>query len=400
MTITDVKTHLTGMLHGGTLNKVRNFEYALERAAANLLANIKPVDSEREAALTSLIYDDIYNYALPSDFGWLNDLRPQGERTHLEAASRRFAEPFDLKKALTNKQVSIEGREATKFIRVNWRTHAPIVIDQMNKTTGWSVVGSASGLKAQTLYKVSGNASLEFDLSATGQGIQKTTLSTIDLTDEDEQADVFGWIHLPTSTDVTRLTSSTVRWGNDLTANYWESAAVTKQADDSAFKVGWNLLKWLWSAAAETGTVAPATIDSFRIVFAVTGAITNIKVDALVFAVGRNFDLKYYSVYAFKNTSGTYLIRPTSDSDEVIFSGTALEIFLEEARKECAAQMEGEDSGFDIRFANARLHGNADSPDPISRMGLYAKYRVEFPSQTKRAVRTWANPRSGAFWRV
>ena len=386
-TIQTVKTHLIGRLHGGSLNKVRNIEYALERAANNVLAHIKPVDSERETALTSLIYDDIYNYPLPSDFGGIIDIKPQDTRTALDVSSRRFAEPFDLRKSIADKQISIEGREGTKFIRINWRTRAPITIDQMNATTGWSAVGGATGLRAQTLFKVSGNASLEFDLAATGDGMQKTTLGTIDLADEDEAADVFGWVHLKNSTDLANFNSATVRWGNDLTANYWQSAAETDQADGSAFKVGWNLLKWLWSDATETGTVAPATIDSFRIVFDIDAAISNIKVDALVFAIGRNFDIKYYSQFAFKSVSGTYLVRPSSDDDEVILSGTAFECFLEEAIKECAAQIEGQDSGFDISFANQRLHGDAGSPDPMQRIGLYAKYRVEFPSNVKRAVR-------------
>ena len=391
------------MLHSGTLSKVRSVEYALERAAANLLANIKPVDSEREAALSSLIYDDIYNYPLPSDFGWIIDLRPQGNRTHLEAASRRFAEPFDLKKALTDKQVSIEGSEGTKFIRVNWRGRSPILIDGADSLTAngtWAVVATASGLRLQTLYKISGNSSVEFDLAATGDGVSFIKTTAIDLTDEDEVADEFWWVHIPTAAALANFNSATGRWGNDLTTAYWDSVAQTAQADGSAFKVGWNLIKFPWSTATETGTVAPATIDSFRIIFNIDAAIANMRVDSALFAVGRNFDLKYYSAYAFKNTAGTYLIRPTSDEDEVIFSGTALEIFLEEARKECAAQMEGEDSGFDIRFANARLYGNADSPDPMMRIGLYGKYRVEFPSQTKRAVRSWTNPRSGNFRRV
>ena len=387
------------MLHGGTLTKVRNIEYALERAANNVLANIKPVDSEREVALTSLIYDDIYNYALPSDFGVIIDLRPQEPRDTLDSASRRYAEPFDLRKSLAAKTISIEGREGTKFIRVNWRTRAPDLADGMNATTGWSAVGTASGLRKQTLYKISGSASLEFDLAATGDGIQKTTLATLNLTDEDEAADVFAWVRIPSAAALALLTSVTAIWGNDVSTAYWTGVAQTAQADSSAFKVGWNLIRWPWSSATETGTVAPATVDSMKLTFAITGAISNILVDSIVFAVGKDFELKYYSAYGFKNTAGTYIIRTTSDSDEVIFSGTALECFLEEARKECAAQIEGDDSSFDIRFANARLHGETGSSDPIGRMGLYAKYRAEFPSQTKRPVRQWSSVRSGNFSR-
>ena len=103
MTIADIKQHLIGQLHGGSLNKIRNIEYAFERAATSVLSSIKPVDSERESALSSLIYDDIFNYALPSDFGYIIDLRPQDNRNSVDASSRRYSEPFDLKKAITNK---------------------------------------------------------------------------------------------------------------------------------------------------------------------------------------------------------------------------------------------------------------------------------------------------------
>jgi len=361
-TVQDVKNHLTGMLHAGSsLKKVRNFYHALERAANNTLANIKPVDSERTAALTSLIYDEVYDYPLPSDFGWPIDLKPQGERDNIEVAKRRFAEPFDFLKELEQKTISIEGNEGTKVLRTNWRGNAPILVDSMNAVGDWAAAGSASGLKAQELHKISGNASLEFDVTATNDGIQNTALDTINLTDEDEIADMFAWLNIPTAADLANFNSITAYWGNDLTANYWQGAAETDQADGSAFKVGWNLIKWLWSDATETGTVAPATIDSVQFLVNVDAAINNLRIDNPVFVVGRNFDLKYYSAYAFKNSAGTYLQRPTDDGDTVIFSNIAFQIFLEECRKECAAQIEGEDSAFDIRFANARLYGNPDS---------------------------------------
>lgn len=400
-TILEVNNHLSGMLHAGSsLSKVRNPYHALDRAAKNVLANIKPIDSERETALTSLIYDDVYNYPLPSDFGWLIDLRPQGTRASYEQAARRYAQPFDLKKEIKQRTESIEGRDGTKFFRVNWRTNAPITIDETNAVGDWSEVASATTPVVQKLHKISGNGSLETDITDTGDGIQNTALTTIDVSDEDEQADVFGWIYLPTASDVSNFNSATVIWGNDLTTNYWTSAAEDDQADGTAFKTGWNLLKWSWSDATETGTVDPSEVDSFQITVNVDAAISNIAFDSFVFAVGRSFDIKYYSAYSFKNTSGTYLERPTSNNDSVVFSGTAFEIFLEEARKEYAAQIEGNDSAFDIRFANARLYGNPDSPDPIMRMGLYAKYRAEYPSQTRRPVRMWSNIRTGNYRNV
>lgn len=395
MTITDVKNHLVGMMHAGSsLNKVRNLYYALERASNNVLANIKPIDSERTASIASLIYDDIYNYPLPSDFGWPIDLLPQGTRNNSDDAARRFARDFDLLKGIRDKTASIESKDGTKVLRLNWRGRAPITIDGMNAVGDWSTVATASNLELQEIYKISGAASLQFDIAVSGDGIQNTALDTIDLSDEDEIADKFVWMYIKNSTDLGNLNSITAVWGNDLDTNYWTSTAVTTQADGSAFKVGWNLVKFTWGDATETGSVSPSTLDSIKYTFDVDAAITNICLDAPVFVVGRAFDIKYYSAYGFKNSGGTYLVRPSSDDDEVIFTGTALQIYLEECRKEIAAQIEGQDSAFDISYAEHRLYGNPGSPDPILRAGLYAKYRSEYPSQVRKPVGSWARPRN------
>ena len=196
---------------------------------------------------------------------------------------------------------------------------------------------------------------------------------------------------------VANLTSITAIWGNDLTTNYWTGVAQTTQADGTAFRAGWNLIKIPWSTATETGTVAPATIDSFKLTIAAIGAISNIRVDNIIFSLGTAFDIKYYSRYLFKNSAGTYLARPTDNSDTVIGDGDVNNIFLYELLKVCAHQIEGEDSGFDINFANSQLNGDPTSPDSIQRMGLYAKVRSENPSQSKKAITSWS---SGPRWRI
>ena len=397
MTITNIKEHLIGMIHSGSLAKVRNFEAACERAANNLLTHIDPIETIRTVGLSQVIHDDIYNYAIASDFKKIIDLYPQDNRQSLDSASRPYIERFDLLKAITEKTVSIEGSEGNKILRVNWRSRQGLTLNTMNSLTAngtWSVVGSATGLKATTLYKVSGSASIEFDLVASGDGIQNTTMTSIDMTDQDEVADVFVWVYFGS---VSVLTSISSIWGNDLTTNYWTSVAQTTQSDGTAFRVGWNLIKFPWATATETGTVDPTTIDSFKLTIAATGAINNIRVDNIIFSIGRNFDMKYYSRFLFKNSAGTFITRPTTDDDTVIGDNDLNNIFLFELLKACAQQIEGEDSGFDIRYANTELNGDPTSPDPVMRMGLYANYRAEYPSQSKKAVTSYS---SGPRFRV
>lgn len=390
MTWADVKQNLAGMMHGTTLNRVRNIEMAAERAQNALLSRIDPIDTQREAALANVVHDDIYNYPLASDYKKLIDLYPQDDRKSTDSALRVYPERFSLQSLIRNKQVTIESREGTKFIRINWRSRQGKVAHTMNSLTAngtWSTVGGAANIVLDKLFKISGSASIRFNLVTTGDGLQNSGLTALDLSDWDEQADWFIWLYFPS---VSALISVTARWGNSASV-YWQSEAQTAQADGTAFKVGWNLIRFPWTSATETGTVDPNEIDFFRFTIAATAAISNIRADNILVSLGRNFDIKYYSQFIFKNSAGTFISRPTADDDEVVLTGTALQCFFMELLKAAAQQAEGEDSAFDITFANLELRGDPASPDPIQRMGLYAKHRAEYPSAAKSASTMWFN---------
>ena len=378
-TITQVDEHLIGLGHSGTLNKIRNKYAMYERTASVFLQKCKPLETMRLGTLSSLVYDDIYNYALPSDYNSLVDLIPQDDRTNWDKSYRRFAGQFDLEKAIKQKTISIEGDGGSKIIRINWRTRQGKAIHTMNSVTDngtWSAVGTATGIIANEIFKISGSASIEFDLAATGDGIQNTTMTAVDLTDYDEQSSFFAWVYFGA---VSALTSVSARWGNDLTTNYWTSVAQTTQADGTAFKVGWNLVKFPWETATETGTVAPATVDSFRVTIAATGAIANIRVDSILCVIGRNFDIKYYSKFLFKNSAGTWISKPTTDDDTVLIDNDSLPMFLYELLKSMAHQVEGTDSAFDISYAENELKT------------LYPAFRSEYPDQRKQPVARYSS---------
>lgn len=348
-----------------------------------MLSKIDPVDTIRLAALTNTVHDDVYNYALPSDYKKIIDLYPQTRRDSHDLSVRRYAENFDLQKKLKDQTISIEADNGTKNIRINWRTRAPKTINELNTLTAngtWSAVATASGLVADSIDYVSGSGSVQFDVAASGDGIQNTSMTAVDLSDEDEVGDFFVWFKVKNSTDLGNLTSVSLLWGNDLTTNYWTGVAQTTQADGSAFKVGWNQIRVPWSTATETGTVAPATVDSLRVTFSVSAAISNIRVDNIVCSIGRNFDIKYYSKFILKNTSGTFITKTTSDDDTIILDSDSIQIYILETLKACAHQLEGKDSGFDMQYAMTELEV------------LYKKYRSEYPSQAKKMIGQYGSP--------
>jgi hypothetical protein len=379
-TISQIKEHLTGMGHGGTLNKVRNIEAMFERAAATFLLLLHPVESMRTAALANPIHDDIYNYALASDFGSLIDLIPQDNRQSWDRAVRDSVGNFDLQKAIKSKTVSIEGSEGAKIIRINWRSRQGKLLHNMDSVTAngiWAIVGSASGIAADTIFKKSGSASIKFTHVVSGDGIQNITMTAVDLTSENGVADIFVPVFFSTVP-----TSVTAIWGNDLTTKYWTGVAQTTQADGTAFQVGWNLLKFSWSAATQTGTVAPATIDSFKITVAGT-ALGTMRVDNILFSIGRNFDHKYYSKYLYRNTAGTWISKPTSDDDSVMINNDTLPQYLMECLEAMSQQTEGTDAAFDLGFAERTL------------ARLYPAYRGLYPSQVKKTSASYGNRNPG-----
>ncbi len=391
LNLTEAQIHLTSLLHGGSLNKVRNPYYAFGRAANTFLSKIKPLETIRLAGLSQTVHDDLYNYALPSDFHSVIDLAPQAERNSNDQGTRVFSEPFDRRKKLDDKDFTIEARDGTKMMRINWRQRSSKLLnsnDSYNGNGTWIAVATASGIQTDTIYKYSGGGSVRFDLAASGDGISNIGMSAIDLTDEDEVADVIIPIYLPS---VTNLTSITLQWGNDITTKYWTGVAQTTQADGTAFKVGWNIIAVPWSTATETGTVAPATIDSFKITLATTGAIADIRVDNILFGIGFPFDIKYYSKFLFKNTSGTYITQPTAEDDTIVLDNDSMQIYLLETLIAMAQQVEGSDSGFDIGFAKKELHGDPSALDVAGRAGLYQLYRAEHPSESKKQVTSYGS---------
>ena len=388
-TIGEVQNNLIGLSHSGTLNKVRNVYNLYERAANNMLSKIKLLESMRTAPLADAVHDKLYSYAVPTDFMSLVGIYPSGERGLYDDVARVFAEQFDRRKGLDDKKISIEGNNGNKIFRINWKNRTPKILSNMDSYNGngtWVIVGTASGLTTDTQYKYSGGGSVRFSVAVTNDGIQNTTLSAVDLTDEEGIADFVVPIYLPVATN---LNSVAFSFGNDLTTNYWTTDEVYTQFDGTAFQVGWNILKFNWNDAVEHGTVDPTAIDAVSFTFNVDAAIADIRVDNILCSLGSIFDVKYYSKYLFQTAAGVRIAQPSLDTDYVICDSDSINIFLYECLDEIAHQVEGEDSSFDILQVSKKLYGDPRSQDPVGRIGLYARYRAEHPAQNKKAVTSY-----------
>lgn len=391
--LSTIKEHLIGMSHGGTLDKVRNQNALFERAGAKFLLKAKPLDVMRTAPLASVVHDDLNRYAFPVDYGTLVDLIPEDNRQLWDSAVRNSAGQFDLHKALKNRVISIEGSEGGKILLVNWKSRSPKVLNTMDSLTAngtWGAVATASNVAADTITKRKGSASIRFDVAATGDGISNTTMTAVDMTNENGVAEVLFDLYIKNAADLANLTSITPTWGNDLTTKYWTAVALTAQADGSALQVGWNSMRAPWNTAVQTVSIVDVTaIDSLKFTATVLAAISKLRIDNVRFSIGRNFDVKYYSKYLFKIvTTGLYASRPATDDDLVLVDNDSLPLYLFECLKDMAHQVEGTDSAFDITYARQEL------------AELFPFFRAEYPSQSKKMTSNYGGkPRFGRFSR-
>jgi len=382
-TISNLKDDLTGLAHSTSLNKIQNKNSLFNRVAKKVLARIDPPTTIRSQQITNAVHGDIYDYSCPDDLKGKKvvDIKPQVNRDEGDSLSQRYSKRFDLRKG--NNTFYIAYKDGESRLRLSKAiAPSPTAIHQLNSISDngtWVVGGDAENLAKDTLHHVDGSACLNFDLDGSGTTgyIENSTMTDIDLEDLDEIAQIFVWVYLP---DASAITNVILRWGNSSTV-YW-SDAQTSPHDQDSFKNGWNLIAFDWNGATETGTVDPTAIDYVRVTITYDGtADTDFRVDKISASSGEIWEVEYYSKYLFQSSGGTWKETTNADTDIINLDTESYNIFTFECLLAMAQQAQGEDSSFDINFAEKELYGDPNSPDPVRRMGLYAKYAEDNPSQ-------------------
>ena len=386
-TISQIKTKITSRLHGTTLNKISDFYTICQDAAELMLARIDPVETTRKAGLTNAVYDNIYDYSLPSDFKSPADLYPQANADNINNSTlnRTFSREFVNRKK--NNQFAILWRDAVQFLRFSRNINAPVVVDKADSLTEngtWAVGGNASNLVLDTINYISGSGSLKCDVSSSGA-----------------------------------LVNVIIRIGND-SSNYFHRTITTGHFE--AFKQGWNLLRFDISGMTEVGTVNMSAIDYVRVtvtyntnqtayfektltnaidlsenydsdgaIFLYTyfdsiTALTLLRLDNITANLGTLFDITYYSNYLFRSSAGTWISKPTADSDIVNLSEVSYKIFEAEISRLITQQVQGAMGVVDFTYWNNLLEG-ADGTGENT--GLYADYLSQFPSERMESSTTY-----------
>jgi len=391
--ISDIKSDLQRKLHGTSLSKLSDVNSLIWEAGKEMIARIDPQEMIKIENIENAIYDSVFDYTAPDDLkgNKIIDIRPQVKRASNDNFSQTGKEEFDLKKK--DNTFSIQWDNAVKTLRLSKQLTSPTTVNEMNDITSngaWSLSGSASGLVKDNLNFISGGSSLKFDLAAAGGSttgvIQNTTMTPVDL---DELENVGALFHFIFFTTASPITSVKFDWGNDLTANFW-SKTVTTPHNGTGFIDGWQLNRYDWKDATETGTVDNTAIDSLRATITydgtATGAAQVVRMDSVTAQLGRIWEIVYYSKFPFRDTNGTFIERPTADTDIINLDDDSYNIMLYETARIAAIEIQGTDSRVDVIEYDKELYGD---PSKRDRVGLYKQYAMSYPSETEKIRNTY-----------
>lgn len=313
----------------GSLTQERPF---FNRAVREVWSEVDIRTSKRRSTLAPALFQDVYEYAKPTDMKGLGLIdimpligRPSGWRGEFLLTS---PEEFDRCKKRYRNLVAIYDADGVGKLLVSAQPQNDFqaTLHNMESLTDngtWDDDGTgAINITTDADYRTEGNRSIKFDVagSQTTAYIENATgMTPVDLTDYPDNQ-IFLWVYVPitTASELAKLTTFTLRWGSGSGAYY--SRAITTNNWGTAFKTGWNLLRFDWdSNVTTTGSPDIENIDYLRLTLTfssgLTGTQTGFRVDQIVARAGEVHDVLYYSKYPWQNTSATYLENSTANTD-------------------------------------------------------------------------------------
>lgn len=341
--------YLDSMLHAKS-QQLTSRQRTLNRAVLAVVSDIDLRGTKRRATLSPNIFDNIFDYGAPSDLKdrAIIDIRAQVRRSLAAKWRMLDEETFDRSKESENHIITVVDDELVRILRIsglegtkNANIHT---CDSVTGNGTWATSADASNITADSDNYVEGGGALNFDTAegAATAVIENSTMTQVDLTDHDEKSSIFVWVYIPDAVDASSdaVTNFILRWGND-SSNYW-SRTVTVNNEGTAFYDGWNLLRFDWNGATQTGTVAPATIDYLRLTVTkptTFAADTDWRVDQIISRVGAIHDVIYYSRFGWQTSAGVYIAEATTTTDTLNVDENELNLILTKAAEYGAQEL-------------------------------------------------------------
>lgn len=226
------------------------------------------------------------------------------------------------------KLYTVEFREGNPFLGVNHNSRfSSILLNDCESLTSdglWvaDTSGSdAASVAAETVIYNVGSGSVKVVITVGQSGndyafVYNSTISAKDLTNYLNVGTVRLKAYL---SNVTNLTSITVRVGTDA-SNYYEFPAITTDAYGDAFAVNtWMQLSSNWSSATTVGspTITSMSYVSVKVAYSSSYTGGNLYLDDIQMARGETLGFWYYSQYLVKSSAGVFQKHFSATTDTI-----------------------------------------------------------------------------------
>lgn len=309
--VADLKSEVSSIGHGTNSNEIINFNGTIYRAARKLLTDIDPVETTRIVQIVQPIASQVYDYPLPADVKGdrILDIRPQIQRTALDATYNTYNKSFDVAKSLdtVSQKFTVQWSNGNKTIRINQPSlTAPIQLDPADGSTTWTAVSGVTNIVTDSQDYVYNSGSLRVTASTTTPSLS-TTLTSVSLSSVVNNST----FHIYIQGAVSQIT---ILVGTNASNCYSMTATTTQQ--NTTFQSGvWNLAAFPWQNATVIGSPNPAAITFIQVTPTLTAAGT-FKINNVTNNSGVMQEIVYYSKYLFRNaTTGAFQETITSLND-------------------------------------------------------------------------------------
>lgn len=326
---------------GGGASGMSDIQNLVNRAVREVIGEIDLRSTKRMSYLAPYVNQDQYDYKAPSDIkeNAIIDLRRMDTRQVGDKFQLCTTEYFDRHKTQFQNLICIEDQNFLKKLRVsadlqNQTDQATVhSCESLTADGTWAASASASNLTLDTTVFLEGDASFNFDMGAsyTSGLLTNSTLAAQDLSTYTSGGSIFISVDIPSTTG---LTSFKLRIGTDA-SNYYEMTA-TATNENLAFQSRWNLLRFDFVSATQTGTVTNTSIGylRFEIVGAGTAsATTDWRIDSIVARTGVEHQVWYYTKLGWQTSAGSYIENSTASTDLINCDTEEYALFIMKAKQ-------------------------------------------------------------------
>lgn len=344
----ELNTEVTAIVSGKFT--AANFLTVANRAIRAVNSDLDLRSAIRSVALSPNLFDDIFQYTLPSDIkgNKIIDLKPQVTRGRFDRWDLVTQEEFDRKKQdlridrygdpielkgtqwLGDNLLAIQRDDLVNKLLISRPLDTTETgIDTLDTADDWEGFGDGTNLTTDTGNYIKDSGSINWDINADGgltAGIVRDDLDTFDISAYVANGSIFVWAY---ASDVADLTNYIILVGSSSSA--YHKITVTKNSEGGSFVVGWNLLRFDFVNKSETGTVDEDGCDYVALYMtkdAGKTSETDYRFDNIVMMLGDHYNVIYYSRYGWQSSAAVYLEDATTTTDLINCETDEFQLFI------------------------------------------------------------------------